>query len=282
MFIACGLLAYTPAQAMPVNPPFSTFEIDGTTGLGNSFTLAFHANNTEAALGFTRLASSFRGTGPAATDRILFDYDPTGNVIPGLPAIVNNTVVQTAAPPAGLTDPGYHHYALTVDNGNVRIYLDGSEVAAGNVGLGYSNSANIHLGEDPHDGGGMANEQFLGNFDEVLVLSRALSSSDIFDLVGNTVDNVVTPLAGELAIYVDFEGDLMDRFLLDGAQNAIARQNATLDGDPLNAQNGDGSGRLADAADTPTVPEPVTLALMGLGLAGIGVARKTNRKTKHW
>ena len=104
-----------PSPPPSVNPPFSTFEIGGSTQLGEDFGISLHVDNQEVALDFTRLVSSFRGTGPVLDDRIIFDYDATGSVIPGLRAIVNNTVVQTAAPPAGITNPGYHHYALTAD-----------------------------------------------------------------------------------------------------------------------------------------------------------------------
>lgn len=262
-------LASTPAQAVPINPPFSTFEIGGTTGLGSAFTIAFHADNQEAAIGFTRLVTSFRGTGPVSNDRILLDYDPTGAVIPGIRAIVNNTVVQTGAPPAGSADPGYHHYALTVDNGDVNIYFDGSEVASGNVGLGYTNGANLHLGEDPHDGGGSANEQFLGNYDELLVLNRALSAMDIALLTTMAVSDVVTPVGGELAIYYDFEGSLADRFLADGAQNGIAHQNTIIDPDPTHARLGRGAGLLGVAGEQTEVPAPATLLLLTTGLIGL-------------
>lgn len=236
-----------PSVIGPVNPPFSTFEVAESTMLGDAFTVALHANNQDAVLDFTRLFTSYRGTGAVGNDRVLLDYDPTGSVIPGLRAIVNNTVVQTASPPAGMADPGYHHYALTVDSGDVRIYFDGAEVAAGNVGTGYSNSANLHIGEDPHDGGGTANEQFIGSVDEVLVINHALPAADVASLASGAISSVVTPGAGEYAVYYDFEGDLGDRFASDGTQDAFAHQNATLDSDPANARLGNGSGMLGVA-----------------------------------
>ncbi len=264
-----------------VNPPFSTFELPGTTLLGDQYTLAVHADNREAALDFTRLFSSFRGVGPVGADRILMDYDPTGGVIPGIRAIVNNTVVQTTAPPAGVTNPGYHHYALTVDNGDVRIYFDGSEVATGNVGNGYTNTANLHFGEDPHDGGGSANEQFIGHVDELLILNRALSASDVLALVTSGVSDVVNP-GSELAIYYDFESDLMDQFVADGAQDGIARQNATIDDVPGNAKRGDGSGFLGVATpgsvNPEAIPEPLTATLGLISLCML--VQVTRRRTR--
>ena len=234
-----------PSNVGTVNPPFSTIEIPDSSSLAEDFTIALHVDNREAALDFTRLVTSFRGTGPVLTDRVLMDYDPTGSVIPGIRAIVNNTVVQTAAPPAGATDPGYHHYALTVDSGDVSIYFNGSQVASGNVGTGYTNTHNLFIGEDPHDGGGAANEQLIGNVDDVLVLGRALGATDIAALAAGTADGVVTPTADEYAVYYNFEGDaLTDKFAADGAQNAILHQNANVG---TNAKFGEGAVQLDEA-----------------------------------
>jgi hypothetical protein len=242
-----------PDPVDPVNPPFSTIEIPGSTALGDDFTLAIHVDNQEAALDFTRLITSYRGTGAVGNDRVLLDYDPTGGVIPGIRAIVNNTVVQTAAPPAGITNPGYHHYALAVDSGDVRIYFDGGEVASGNVGTGYVNTHNLYIGEDPHDGGGAANEQLIGNVDDAVVINRALSASDILALAGGVASDTLTPVADEYAVYYDFEGDagatITDKFTADGAQDGIAHLQATVGGNP---RFGGNSGQLDIAvAGTP-------------------------------
>lgn len=208
-------------------------------------------DNQEAALDFTRLVSSFRGSGPVASDRMIFDYDPMGGVIPGLRAIVNNSVVQTGSPPAGMADPGFHHYALVADNGTVTLYFDGAAVASGAVGTGATSTANIHIGEDPHDGGGSADEQLIGLVDEFLLIDRALSANEILALQTSDVDAVVTPAGGEYAVYYDFAGDLGDRFAADGAQNAMPIRQATLDVPA-------GAGRLALP-----VPEPFSRINVG-------------------
>ena len=230
-------------------PPFSTIELPETVmGPGFAMTIAGFLDNREEELDFTRIFSSFGGTGPVG-NRVILDYDPTGSAIPGLRAIVGGTIIQTESPPIGITDPGYHHYALVVeDDGAVTIYFDGQDVADGFTNdLTYSNEMNIHLGEDPHDIGGSANEQFVGAYDEVLFIDRALSSAQIGDLsAGNTVSSVVTPAAGETAIYYDFENGAIDRFGSDGSQNGNLIAVVSLDSDPANARLGDGSALFED------------------------------------
>jgi hypothetical protein len=231
-------------------PPYSTIEIPDSTTLGGQFTLAMHANNLEKVLDFTRLFSSYGGTGGVGTDRLLFDYDPSGGILPnGFRAIVNSMVVEPAAIPAGISDPGYHHYALSVDGGLVTIYFDGAQVATGDVGVGYSNvGANLHVGEDPHDLGGTANEQFVGNVDDVLVVNQALTAGQIASLAsGATAQSLLSP-GGTYAVNYDFEGDsgvtITDKFTLDGQQNGITHVYADVDRNAGHAKQGAGSGRL--------------------------------------
>ena len=134
-------------------PPFSTLELDGKTlDFDFDITVAMHMENRESEPDFTRLFSTFQGTGPVPFDRSVFlDFDPTGNSgVTGLRAIVNSEVIMTSDIPDGLGDPGYHHYALTIESGDVSIYFDGEEVVSGAVLLGYSSDVvNIHIGEDP-------------------------------------------------------------------------------------------------------------------------------------
>ena len=233
-------------------PPFSTLEIPETEfDTDFALTVAMHVENRESEPDFTRLFSTFQGTGGLVPERSIFlDYDPTGSVIPGLRAIVNSTVLQTDFVPDGMADPGYHHYALTIDDGDVTIFFDGEDVASDFVGNGYSNDViNIHIGEDPHDGGGTADEQLIGNFDEVLVLERALSAQDIQLLAdGNLVSSVVTPRANERAIYYDFENDsgtqFSDRFVADGSQDGIAHRLVRVDETAMTAKFGNGSAKI--------------------------------------
>ena len=238
-----------PDEAMQT-PPFSTLEIPDTTfGPDFSLTVAMHVNNTEMPADFTRLFSTFQGTGPVAADRSIFlDFDPTGESgVTGLRAIANSQVIMTSTIPDGMTVPGYHHYAMTIDDGDVTVYFDGLEVVNGNVGSGYSSDVvNIHIGEDPHDGGGTADEQLIGNFDEVLVIERALSSGEIALLAdGNPVPSIVIPSPGERAVYYNFEGDsgtsITDKFVDDGAQDGISHRLVGVDATPVNAKLGSAS-----------------------------------------
>ncbi|QDU56881.1 LamG-like jellyroll fold domain-containing protein [Aeoliella mucimassa] len=261
-----------------VVPPYSTLEIpDSTLEPDFSLTLAAFIKNDEEVQDFTRAFSSYRGTGAVSDNRILLDFDSRGVSIPGIRAIVGNTQVRTSEVPAGITDPGYHHYAMTVEptaeGGSVVVYFDGAEVASGVVPAGYSNSFNIHLGEDPHDGGGSAAEQLIGNIDEVLMLGRALSASDIATLAsGTAVSNVVTPLASERAVYYSFEGDsgptATDMFTLDGSQNGIGHELAMVDTTADNAMLGSSSFATQDPrVDNPdvlhSVIETEPIGLMG-------------------
>ena len=244
-----------PDEVMGV-PPFSTLEIPETTfGPDFSLTVAMHVDNREMPPDFTRLFTSFQGTGPIPPDRsVFFDFDPTGESgVTGLRGIANGNVIMSAAPPNGMSDPGYHHYAMTLEDGDLRLYFDGVEVAGGSVGSGYSNIVNVHIGEDPHDGGGTADEQLIGNIDEVLVLQRALSGPEIALLAdGNPVPSIVEPLPNERAIYYNFEGDIgssiTDKFTVDGAQDAIVHRLVEVDQTPMNALLGSSSGSLRHPA----------------------------------
>jgi hypothetical protein len=83
----------------------------------------------------------------------------------------------------------------------------------------------------------------------MFVIGRALSAGDISAIynagVGSPVSNIITPVGGEKAIYYNFEGDsgasVTDKFTLDGGQNGIAHQLATIDGNMANAKLGGAS-----------------------------------------
>jgi len=253
-------------------PPFSTLEIPDTVFDEDfSLTVAMHVENREDNLDFTRLFSTFQGTGGLVPERSIFlDHDPSGSTIPGIRAIINSTVVQTDFVPDGMSDPGYHHYAMTIEDGEVVVYFDGEEVISDFVGVGYSNDfMNIHIGEDPHDGGGSANEQLIGNFDEVLVIERALSANDISLLAdGNLVSSVVTPNGNERAVYYDFEGDtgktFSDRFTADGAQNGISHRKVRVDETATHAKLGSGSAQI----EHPVSEESSIFSQIDLGEVG--------------
>ncbi|HOW71978.1 MAG TPA: hypothetical protein PKY77_15370 [Phycisphaerae bacterium] len=157
----------------------STIELPGTNQLGTSFTLA--AMVKPAAPGFARLFSNYRGSGPPWTSELIFDIDPSGKTIAGLRGVINGGEVQSGT---GSFDAGrYHHVALTYSDGETVLYLDGGEVGRGEVPAGpVLLGTNMRIGEDL---GGVVNEQFTGSVDDVLVLRRALTSSEIGTLAKN-------------------------------------------------------------------------------------------------
>lgn len=255
-------------------PPYSTLEVPETTfGTDYSLTLAAHFRNDEDPLDFTRLFTSYRGTGAVSAERLILDFDRRGQNIQGLRAIVNNTVIQPESVPPAIDaiNPGeYHHFAMTIDAGTVKGYLNGTEMISGDVGLGYSNSLNIFLGEDPHDGGGSADEQFKGNIDEFLLIQRALPASDIAQLAaGNPVSSVVTPLPGERAVYYDFEGaSPVDLFTDDGAQDGILAEVSMLVSGAGEGAIGNGAVNFQDPRVNNPPPPPSPFSQLNLGPVG--------------
>lgn len=163
------------------SPEFNRFEISDTTNLGSQFTLAMQVDFEN--LDFQRLFSNYQGTGSVGADRIIVDVDPSGaNLATGFRIFIGGRgTVEATTLPAALLQPGYHHVAVTYDNGAVRGYVDGQLVASGTLGSGPVNTPlNLYVGEDPHDGGGSANEQLVAHLDDVLVLAgEALGADEI-------------------------------------------------------------------------------------------------------
>ncbi|QDU56882.1 LamG-like jellyroll fold domain-containing protein [Aeoliella mucimassa] len=226
-----------------VNPPFSTVQVPGSTALGDVYTLAVHANINDPTPSAFRIFSNYPGTGGVGADRIIFDHQPTY-----LRAIIGGTVI--SAPTAtSFPDAGYHHYALTVDNGTATIYMDGMALGSGAVPTGNVLSTDLLVGEDT---GGASNEQIMGNIDDILVMDEALSAADIMQLAsGASAASMITP-TGFYAANYGFEGaaPLSDLFVSDGVQDAVLTLPiaATVDADPANAAEGSGSLYLQDAS----------------------------------
>jgi len=83
----------------------------------------------------------------------------------------------------------------------------------------------------------------------VLVTDQVLTAAQIASLAGgSTVQSVVGTPTGNLAVNYDFEGDsgttITDKFTVDGSQDGIVHQLASVDTDPANAKLGSGSGSI--------------------------------------
>ena len=147
-----------------------------TRQLGAAFTLAadvaFEDNR------WTRLFSNYRGAGSPDAGELAFSFDPSGVVAPGLVFTVKQTQIRSGQ--VALTPGSYHHFAVTVADSLVRLYLDGDEVGRGETAPGpVELSSDLAFGEDY---GGGPNEQLHGHVDSILVLRRALEAEEIREL----------------------------------------------------------------------------------------------------
>ena len=181
-----------------------TFEIVGTSHLGTQFTLAARMRSDE--LGLARLFSTHRGIGVPVSGELIFDVNPS---VGTLSLTLNGQRVQSR--PRFFRDGRYHHFAATHNRGEVKLYLDGNEVAserirAGTMHLYYDDSiidlrrapdssseAGIHLAADLRvgkDQGGRfitycdkvpapPDNQLRGWVDDILVVRRVLSAEEI-------------------------------------------------------------------------------------------------------
>ncbi|MBT4816291.1 MAG: hypothetical protein HN742_22750 [Lentisphaerae bacterium] len=151
----------------------TTVELPRTRNLGSSFTLAAFITFRDAR--WTRLFSNYSGSGKPALDELALSFDPSGKTAPGL--VYTAKSVQVHSGPVELKTGRYYHVAVTHADGAVRLYVDGEEVATGEVPSGpVLLASNLGVGEDI---GGPANEQLRGCIDEILVLGQALSASKI-------------------------------------------------------------------------------------------------------
>ena len=243
----------------PVEPPppprdedFSTIEIPGTETLGEAFTLAAFVNYSNT--GFTRIFSSYGGTGAVGPGRIILDIDPSGTVIPGVRFLLAGDAANSITLPVELAEPGWKHFAVTYLNGEVSVYLNGVELAMDNnlfAGGAVVAPVNLRFGEDPHDQGGTANEQFLGNVDDLLVLGRALAPAEIADIANGGVDGNVEAGGSTPAVFYDFEAPdsgatISDRFTEDGAQNGIVVNEVAVDAEESHPLFGAQSAQLSE------------------------------------
>ncbi len=186
-----------------------TFEIVGTSHLGTQFTLAARMRTENQKL--ARLFSTHRGSGVPVTGELIFDVNPS---VGTLSLTLNGQRVQSR--PRFFRNGRYHHFAATHDRGEVKLYLDGNEVAAeriraGTMHLYYDGSsidlrrpqgssseagihlaANLRVGED--QGGRFItyrdkvtagpDNQLQGWVDDILVVRRVLDAEEIAALNG--------------------------------------------------------------------------------------------------
>ena len=153
-----------------------TIALPGSKSLGARFTLAAYVDSTS--LGKQRLFSSYPGGGNVTESILIFEFDPDGSSGFSMRVNHDSTLIEATAT---FADGDYHHLATTYDDGELRLYLDGTQVGIGTNGSGViSMSVDLRVGEDT---GSVANEQLIGDVDDIVFLRKALSPSEIILLM---------------------------------------------------------------------------------------------------
>ena len=106
----------------------STFQIVDTMSLGRNFTLAAKVKTGKKRL--TRLFSTYRGCDKPVTGELILDF----NAADGSIRFVANG--QTVEGKCRISSARFHHYAVTYDEGDVRLYFDGKVVGSGRLRSG--------------------------------------------------------------------------------------------------------------------------------------------------
>ena len=170
-----GSSAYRFAYDADASVP--QIEIADSSTLGRRFTLAAWVDTTSYTT-YQRLFAVFEG-GVFEADEVMLGYRADGSGINGI-RFTANTVATIPASAQVFTDGLYHHMAATYDNGAVKVYLDGSEVASGTAGGGAVNARfNMKIGNDDST----SNTAIQGDVDDVVMLRRVLSASEINELM---------------------------------------------------------------------------------------------------
>jgi Concanavalin A-like lectin/glucanases superfamily len=160
-------------------------EIPGTTNLGTTFTLSAMVKMTNT--GLTRIFSSYSAVDPeVAPYEVLLDADPRGNSeFQGLRAVINGTHVRSQGGTVKIDPNTYHHFAMTYDEGYVRLYFDGDRVGDARVqgpGGPVFSYYELRVGHDWWPPATASEQQLVGWVDDILVLPRALNRTEIKDL----------------------------------------------------------------------------------------------------
>lgn len=160
-------------------------KLPNTRNLGPQATFAASVRNVPA--GHRRIFSAYDG-GATETmqNELILDCNPGGTIGPEQTGFrffyhTKEVVAPLEALPQWADDSNPHHLAATYDDGVIRLYFDGKEVASGGeAGLGPIElcHGDLQFGED-YPPTSLTNEPFLGVADDILVVRRALSPEEI-------------------------------------------------------------------------------------------------------
>jgi PKD repeat protein len=169
-YTATGVMLGQPG-ALPGDPDTSA-SFDGTTGEMSASTPELATSGTlegwfhwQAGVAIMRDHSSMAGTG------WILAYDSGGRIA----CRAGGTALVSTKPVADVRD-GWHHFALTRDGDDVRLYLDGTRLEIPATAPGSAVSvAPWHVMRN----GSSASQYTRGRADEVAVYDRALTAADI-------------------------------------------------------------------------------------------------------
>jgi hypothetical protein len=119
-----------------------------------------------------------------------------------------------------------HHFAATYENGKIRLYMDGKQVAENTnpkpLPLKFD-LGNLRFGND-YPPNGLFNSPFIGYADDILVLKRAMSPDEVAGLARDGAEKALD-LSKESGMLYTLESDtaapLKDQLTTDGAQDAF-------------------------------------------------------------
>jgi hypothetical protein len=214
--------------------------------LGEKFTLATFGRydlSSASLINQARVFTSYDGSDAAGTGQLLFDVNPFGEGINGFRFLLgHDSGYELVTPPSGVTfnDNEYHHFAAVYDQGDVSLYLDGTEVATGTMPTVAAQGPvilkrDLLMGEDVNYNGTGSQEQFVGHFDDTLVLSNtALDATKIGHIAGYGAHRALGYKSGIMytAEGNPTDGPAGDVYIADGHQNGTLLD-TTVDGNPV-------------------------------------------------
>ena len=203
--------------------------LDKTKNLGRQATLAVRVRAVP--VGVRRLFSTYNGASTNPQE-LFFDINSGGVIGAGGKHSIrfdyNGVLVGALFTDVGdwsrRVDPdGVHHLAATWNDGLVTIYFDGREVGSGGQAGGGDlvfREGDLRFGED-YPPTPLDNEPFLGVFDDLLVLRRALSATEVAELVSSpdTAKCLRPSESGVLLTMEDPHRPLVDVLSGDGRQS---------------------------------------------------------------